>query len=97
MDNLAKFRVLLPRLAAAYGEDLHNRRIEQAFAEYSLPDHSGGSEQDDVHGVPIPGCHCCSKRTIAPRTSTRVSTRHAWGRAPQNGEILHVSCWSYHE
>ena len=45
------FGMLLSSAAAADGEDFFDSGIEQAFAEYALADHSGGSEEDDVHLV----------------------------------------------
>jgi hypothetical protein len=49
MHDLAELGMLLSGRATANRKDFFDARIEQAFAEDALADHSGGSEENYVH------------------------------------------------
>ena len=48
-----------------------NPGIEQAFAQYALPDHSGGAEQDDFHAASL---HTGRNRLTAPMIAMTKNT-----------------------
>jgi hypothetical protein len=41
----------LPSRAAPDRKHAFNLGVEQAFAQHTLPDHSGSAEQDDFHAI----------------------------------------------
>ncbi|GAC1352468.1 MAG: hypothetical protein NVS3B20_12470 [Polyangiales bacterium] len=49
MNELPQLVVLLPRRAAANGEDPLDRWIDQALTQHPLPDHSCGAEDNDLY------------------------------------------------
>jgi hypothetical protein len=52
VQDFAKLRVPLQAWAAPDHEHGLDARIEQAFAQHALPDHSGCAEQDYLHSTP---------------------------------------------
>jgi hypothetical protein len=51
MDDFAQLGVALSGRAAPDREHAFNTGVEQAFAQATLPDHSGCAEQDDFHAL----------------------------------------------
>jgi hypothetical protein len=49
MRDFAQLGVPLSRRAAPDREHTLHTIVEQAFAQHTLPDHTGGAEQDDFH------------------------------------------------
>ena len=49
VHDFAQLGVLLVGRAAPDRKHAFDAIVEQAFTQYTLPDHAGGAEQDDLH------------------------------------------------
>lgn len=56
---IAKLRMMLTGCRATHGNHLRHLRIEQALAQHTLADHTGGPEDQDTH------CHTLSHHADA--------------------------------
>jgi hypothetical protein len=49
VGEFAELEVGAPGGCAAYGENIGDLLVAQAGFQYALPDHAGGSEDDNAH------------------------------------------------